>query len=265
MINKNPKYRKSISSSQVRLLEILFKFRFSTVPLISEWMKKDKSTLYERLLVLVEQGYVRKNYDSTYRLPPRPATYSLAPKGINYLRKNNPDDRYSDAALRNMYKNKRASASLIDRSIDVFKLCLLLRKQYTDTFSVFAKSEIFRLQGVVRPLPDMYLRRTNVTSDADSLVVREYMLDIVDSWTMSWILKKRLRAHQKVAEGSDLVYPVVLFICGNNSTERRIQKMVENEYFEFEVWTTARERLESGEMRVWRDNWDEEEVVLRSL
>ena len=127
MLVKVPKYRKSISKSQLKLLLIIFKFRFVSNEYVGTYVRKDKSTIYERSFVLIQQGYVRKDYDSTYRLRLRPATYSLTTKGIKYLRES--DIKLSELALRNQYKNSSASLQLVDHSLNVFKLCLLLRNQ----------------------------------------------------------------------------------------------------------------------------------------
>jgi len=270
---KSPKYRKSISGSQIRLLELLFKFRFVSVPLVSEWLAKDKSTIYERLLVLVEQGYVQKTYDSTYRLPPKPASYSLAAKGIRHLRDNNAEDRYSELALKNMYKNRSASVGLVDYSLDLFKLCLQLRNQYPDTFHIFTKSEMTRFDDFVRPLPDLYLKRIETNRDIQKTAADDisqgYVLETLQPGIFTWILKKRIKAHQTLAEGFEdefgYSYPTLLFICGNLSTEQRIQKIVEHAFLDYKIWTTTMERLTSSEIKIWRDEWDEDEVLLRGL
>lgn len=265
MLGKSPKYRKSISSSQVRLLELLFKFRFVSVPLLSEWLKKDKSTVYERLLVLVEQGYAQKQYDSSYRLPPRPAAYSLAAKGIKYLRDSSQDDKYSQLALRNMYKNRSASVPLVDHSLDLFKLCLQLNKQHLETFDIFTKSEMTRFDDFLRPLSDLYLRRNNKRSAKPS-----YLLEVVEAGTMTWVLKKRIQIHQEWfeahEEGWDEGYPTLLFICENNNTEKRIRNIVLNSYLDFGVYSTTRERLGTGETGVWSfEEWEHKEPELKGL
>lgn len=266
MLVKSPKYRKGISSNQVRLLEVLFKFRFSSVPLISEYLGKDKSTIYERLLVLVEQGYVKKNYDSSYRLPPRPATYSLAAKGIKHLRDNNQAGRYSETALRNMYKNRSASVPLVDHSLDVFKLCLQFKAQYPDVFAIFSKSEMAQFDDFLRPLPDLYVQRKSKRSTKPN-----YFLETIEAGTMTWILKKRIQAHQEWLDEHEEdwgdSYPTLLFVCSNASTEKRIQRLATNGGMDFEIYTTTRKRLEADNTKIWLHDfdpdWDEEMELVK--
>ena len=252
MLVKNPKYRKQISKSQLRLLLIIFKFRFVSTDCLGSYFKKDKSTIYERLLVLLQQGYIRKSYDSTYRIRQRPAIYSLSTKGIKYLRKN--DSRVSENALRNMYKNKPASIELIDHSLDILKLYIKINNQYLGILDIFTKSEISAFNDFIRPLPDLFLRRSSKKSAKPS-----YQLETIEAGTMTWIIRKRLIAHQEFYEDSEAWqnnYLTLLLLCENNSTERRIQKIVMNSFFDFDVLTTTRERLNTDAKKIWLKEYD---------
>ena len=62
------KTRYTISKSQESILRALYKYRFLTSDLLAALLKKDRSTIYERLAVLVDQGYVAKKYNGTYRI-----------------------------------------------------------------------------------------------------------------------------------------------------------------------------------------------------
>lgn len=254
MLVKVPLSRKQISKSQLRLLLVIFKFRFVSSEYISRYLNKDKSTIYERLFVLLGQGYIRKDYNSSFRLRQRPAIYSLAPKGIKYIRSNGPKQNLSEAALRNMYKNKTASDQLIDHYLEVFKLCLLLKNQYPNTFDTFAASELSVFSDFIKPRPDLYLRRSSKRSQKSG-----YQLEIIESGTMTWIIKKRLQAHQSFCEENDSWdddYPTLLLVCGNNSTERRIQRIIDNGGFDFTIQTTTQERIDSNSTRIWLKDYD---------
>jgi hypothetical protein len=251
---KNPSHRNALNSNQVRLLKVLFKFRFVSVPLLSEYLGKDKSTVYEQLLVLTSQDFVVKNYDSSYRLPPRPATYDLGVKGIKFLRDNTD---LSQTALRNMYKNKTASESLVVHSLDLFKLCLQLKRQYPGTFDVFTKSELTGYDTFLRPLSDLYLQRKNKRSSKAN-----YLLEVIAAGTYSWVVKKRLRIHQEWLDDHEDEwgdgYPTLLLVCGNENTEKRVQRTVNNGYFDFEVMTATDARLAADvdNPKVWAYKWE---------
>ena len=130
-----------------------------------------------------------------------------------------------------------------------------------------------KFDDFVRPLPDIYLRRTSTDEDSEPIssddITQEYILETLEPGIMTWILRKRIQAHQELTEDFEdkfeRSYPTLLFVCGNASTERRAQRIVENSYLGFETWTTTRERLASQETAIWRDEWDEDEIVLRDL
>jgi DNA-binding transcriptional ArsR family regulator len=249
---KIPKYRKSISKSQLQLLLVVFKFRFVGSEYIGSWLHKDKSTIYERLYVLEKQGYVHKDYDSTYHLRLRPAIYSLTAKGIRYLRDS--DIQLHEAALRNMYKNSSASLQLVDHSLNVFRLCVLLKSQYLDTVQLFTRPELSAYSQFIRPLFDVYIQQALKQSTKPN-----YQLEIIEAGTFTWIIRKRLQAHQDFLDECDDWhddYPTLLFVCGNNSTEKRIQRLVLNSYFDFEVYTNTDERLKTGKTKVWLKEYD---------
>jgi hypothetical protein len=125
----------------------------------------------------------------------------------------------------------------------------------------------------VRPLPDMCLRRIEANSDiqtaADDDISQSYVLETLQPGIFTWILKKRIKAHQTLAEDFEdefgYSYPTLLFICGNLSTEQRIQKIVEHDFLDYQIWTTTMERLSSPEIEIWRDEWDEDKTLLRGL
>lgn len=178
MLVKEPRYRRPVSSNQVRLLYILFKFRLGTSDLIAELVKKDRSTVYESLRTLERQGYIHKFHDKTYRLRGRPAIYTLAAKGIKYLRDNSEADQ---TTLRNFYKNKRIAIEnepLVDQSLLVFRIFNVLKAQTGKTFSIYTKHELDK-DDFVSPKPELWLQIQGKSQKPD------YILDIFPAGTMT--------------------------------------------------------------------------------
>ena len=221
-----------------------------TVPLLAEYLHKDKSTVYEQLLTLVGQELLTKNYDSSYRLPPKAATYCLAAKGIRYLRDTT---ELSRRALRNQYKNKAASEQLVEQCLKTFEFAIRLRRQYEDAFDILSKSDLCEEDDFIRPLPDLYLQNRSEQASAHN-----YMLELLEPSIASWLVRKRIRAHCEAADDVDYLYPHILFVVTNDSTEKRIQRMLENVVQDFEFWTTTTARLSSGETRIWREVFEDD-------
>lgn len=265
MIVKEPRYRKRLGKNQVELLGLICKFRFVTVPILSEWRHKDKSTIYERLLVLVQQGYLHKHYEKRWRLLGKPAVYSLSAKGVRVVREQL-SGHFTEAVLRNQYKNSSASLQLVDHSVAVAKLCLQFKRQYSDTMQIFTKAELAKYEEFIRPLPDIYLRKREQKDGR----YQHYQVEIIEAGMMSWLIRKRINAHQEWFEeqnGEGWVfeddYPTLLLVCGNQSTERRVHRLIDEGYFDFDVLTTTSERFKSGGNEgIWLEYWDEEQVTL---
>lgn len=246
MLVREPKYRRSVSSNQVRLLYILFKFRFGTSDLIAESVKKDRSTVYESLRTLEKQGYIHKFHDSSYRLRGRPAVYTLAAKGIKYLRDTSKID---PTTLRNFYKNKRIAIEnelLVDQCLLVFRIFNVLKAQTGQTFSIYTKYELNKAD-FISPPPGLWLQRQGKSQKPD------YILDIFPAGTMTWLLRKRLREHQEFEEEYEYLYPNVLLVAGNPNTEKRIFKQIESAIQDFEFYITRQDMLLSGDKNIWVD------------
>lgn len=247
MLVKEPKYRRPVGSNQLRLLQLLFKFRFVTTDLLVPVIKKDRSTVYESLYVLEKQGYVLKFHDKTYRLRGKPAVYCLASKGIRYLRENT---KYNETTLRNFYKNKRMAVDNeehVDLCLLVFKIFNILKAQTGDKFYIYSKYELTR-GSYVSPHPELYLHRRGRSQKPD------YILDIFPAGTMTWLLRKRLRQHQDYADDSEYLYPNVLLVAGNMSTEKRLFKQVESAMQDFEFFVTQQAMLlGENDGKIWID------------
>ncbi len=254
------KHRKQLSTDQIKLLGLIAKFRFVTVELLSSWRDKSKATIYERLAVLEDQGYIQKRYEKSWRLLGRPAVYALTGKGLRVVRDHSPG-YFTHAVIRNQYKNRSASLQLVDHSLDVAKLCVQLYKQYDSKYDIFAKSELDQFEEFMRPLPDLYIRTNRKDEDGQPI---HYQLETIEAGTFTWMIKKRINAHQEWFDenndedwGFEDSYPTLLLVCDNKSTEKRMHRLVGGKYMDFETWTTTRDRLLSGEKKVWVQYWDE--------
>ncbi len=249
----SPKYRRPLNSNQIRVLELCYTFRFVSVDLLAELLGKHRSSVYEGLYVLERQGYIGKRYDKTYRLAGKPASYYLATKGIRYLRENTELDQ---TTLRNYYKNKSMRQEHIDHCLNIFRIALALKKQVGSRFNIFPRYTLNR-ESFPSPLPELFLERKG-SSDKPS-----YVLDKFEAGTFTWILRKRMRQHEEYAEGSEYLYPDVLFVAGNQSTENSLFKLTYENYADFDYLITQQDLLLASEDgKVWIDMKESEEDEL---
>ena len=255
MRTTTPKFRHSLTDKQTRLLAFLFKFRFLTTDLLAELWDKDKSTIYERLRVLEEQGYVYKNYDSSYRIRQRPATYCLDAKGVTYLLNN--EDRADKTTLRNFYRNKSQSEELIDGCLLKARIYLELQKQLPEG-NVLTINELRSTKDVFPdPLPDFAFA-------SKQPAYPYFFIDLWQAYTFNSLMRKRIAYYQEEADAVSHRYPYILFIAENKSVERRLLKHTQDNFSDAEFYMTTQDRLLDGESeRIWIDGYesDEDEYV----
>ena len=232
-----PKRRYSISKSQVDILLYLHKYRFLTSDLLAVLLQKDRSTIYERLSVLVDQEFVAKQYDSSFRLRTRPATYCLAPAGIRFLKARGIDRTQLH------YKSRNFTEEQIDEQLLYTKFATTLKSSYKDSFGVYTKYQL-RHGAYVQPTPHLLLSGKSDT-------VPDYVLDYFPAFTASWRLKRRINQHDQTAYEAETIYPHLLMVAGNKSTEKRLVRLTEELYADFEVFVTTEERLLSCEKKIW--------------
>lgn len=157
------KTRYKISKEQLLLLLWIMKYRFVSSDVLAECLGKDRSTIYERLSVLVDQGYVVKLYDKTFRFRQRPVIYYLAPAGIRYLKKAG----YERTQLH--YKNKNFSDEQIDEQFLLGELARAIHAHYASKFELLTKYQsgvddfcltpppYAKLVGNKKPIPDYFM------------------------------------------------------------------------------------------------------------
>ena len=253
MLVKNPSHRKALQNNQITTLKIICKFQFITVPLLSQYLAKDRSTCYEQLLTLVSQEYVHKRYYQSYRIRRLPARYYLADRGLACLKN---QTELSDRLLAVQRRNQMARPQLVEDYLARFALCNQLRRRYPAVFEIFTKTELVVAEDFIRPRPDLYVRPS--PAQAQSSV--EYFVEQLPVGVPSWRLRKRLRTHDDLAAEADYQYPQLLLVCANESTVTRLQKIVATEQFDLVILTTTLDQFYSDELVIWRQlRWDYDE------
>ena len=218
--------RKQLNAKQLKILLILYKFRFGTIELIASFQGLGTGDYTrKRLKILLGQEYIGRNYDGRYRLLNKPASYYLLPKGIKLIKQN----PVINPAVANLaYKDKSASETFINRCLITFELYNKLKKLYGKTnVEFFSKSELAKYEYFPRPLPDAYLRFTDMFES-----LPDYMLELALTATPFFAIRRRVLQyidHFDSGEWEAAVasnYPDLLFVCESAYLERRLQKCI---------------------------------------
>lgn len=225
MPSSTPKYRRPLKPDQVEVLQLLYRFRFTTTQLIATYQhKKNAAAVFNRMRVLEEQGYIGRNFEPSYRLLGKPASYYLLPKGIQVLRQ---DSDNASAPLHGMYKDKNASNQFIERSLTLFQAYTQLSVVYADYFDLFTKPELAEFTYFPKKLPDAYISLKGLNKAR----TKHYLLLVFDEATLYFAHVNRIKdliKHTDTGAWDEPMGkpPIVLVICDTLKQQKSLQPRI---------------------------------------
>jgi hypothetical protein len=221
MSGERAKYK--LNSKQLRLLGLLYKFRFVTVPLLTEYLELKSNSVSRNLKVLLEQEYIGWKYEASWKIDRKPAVYYLDKKAIGLLK----EDRECDPGiLHAYYKNKVLSDETRKHYLDTMAAYIALLPAYDDSYFIFTKNEIASDEEFPKNKPDLYLKNPS-TDD-------EYFITLAHD-VQPFLTRKRLAEYVEHSEEEGWPfgdYPALLFVLKNASHEKQFldhaEKVLEN-------------------------------------
>ena len=237
------KKERKLNKGQVRVLELLYRYRFITSELLAKSEnQKHLQVTRSRLATLEKQGYIGRRYDSSYKLRGKFAAYYLLPKGLQYLKS---IDVAEPQAIKMMYNDPKASDKFVDFCLSVCRTAQALISFYDEEARVFTRTELLDYDYFPQPQPDLYLSIKRKTT-------RHYFVDLYDDTTPAFVLVKKIKKYAEHYEsgewestGSD--YPEAILVCTSHKAEQRLRKkLLESIRADITVYTCTIAGLESG-------------------
>ncbi len=236
-MNKSVQHRRKLNTEQLIVLELLYKFRFGSNDLFAQYFgKRDRSFVFKRLSILLEQGLIGKRFESSYRLQGKPAAHYLLPEGARTLQKYRDEGDADEVNITGIYKDATVSDGFIKHCLSVFALYNQLTEQYGDDLDFLSKSDQAGFEDSPKPLPDAYL-----TIQANDSETKYFFLDILDNDAHLLIDAskkiKRYIAYKKSGNWAliaDSPFPKIIFVCNSEEACKRVQKRCD--YLLSKVW-----------------------------
>ena len=220
----------------------------------------------------MEQEYIGRNYDGSYRIKGQPASYYLLPKGISLLKRSKDDskDDLDPKGLNLLYYNRSASEGFVNHCMDVFRLYLKFDELYGTSLEFFTRSEIAQEQRFPRPLPDADLVLQHKQAE-DS----EYMLELIGQDLPWFTVRRHIKRYLRHFGDGDWDetqgdYPALLLVCENTLMERQIQRLavrllnqaeIEEELKVYTTTTKALLEQKSRKTAAWSDVLEPEDLL----
>ncbi|MGH7142196.1 MAG: replication-relaxation family protein [Candidatus Saccharimonadales bacterium] len=219
-----PVYRRPLNKSQIKLLKTLYRFRFASSYQIAKSQGRSVRVIYDRLKVLRDQEFIGQNYDSSYRIKDKPASYYLKSKAIRNLA-SQPDT--SKKVLNNIYHDKNASKAHIDHCLSLFTIYLEIQRLYKNQLQFFTKSELSGQPDLPDYLPDALLRQAGRNGYPDE----NYFLDYYQESVPNFLLSRKIKNYLYFVNIDWLKPkpPTILMICQTKMMKRKMIEVVKRE------------------------------------
>lgn len=241
-----------LNAKQLHYLKLIYKFRFITTTLLSQYkQKQETTTTYLALKNLNEQGYIGRHYEKGYKLRGQAASYYLLPKGMTTLKAHGIG---TTRAYNSIYKDKTATEQFIAHCLALFEAHNRLRQLYGERLSYHSKSELTPSTYDYFPSkrPDAY-----ITLAIKSYVEpKEFFLEYFEDAKPIIMHIGRVRQYIKYAASNKWddsgTLPTILLVCETPAVERGIHRRLLKLRNSLRMYTTTRNRLiESKEARAW--------------
>jgi hypothetical protein len=260
-------HRKKLNTEQIEVLELLYKFRFGSNDLTAQYFgKKDRSFVFKRLSILLDQGFIAKRFDSSYRIQGKPAAYYLLPAGARKLQEHrNPEDE--EVNIKSIYKDKSISETFIQHSLNIFAAYNQLKAHYGDSLDFFTKSDLTSYEHYPKPLPDAFL---SLEAGGGA---KHFFVEIQEDSQPFFTAVRKVKKYIDYKDSGEWAitetdFPVILTICESVSLQKRLQKqtakMLDKTLSDDLVFaTTTKEELKTLKDNdvIWRSTFDLDEKL----
>lgn len=216
MASENRKHKAvEVTEREFELLDLLYRFRFSTLKLFQRSITDvHYTTIHRRLEALIKRGLVERYYSSDYKIIRKPGRYFLTPRGMDTVMVI--DKTAPQQAKMQSYRNKRVSEEFIERCIRIFEIALNLEAELDRDGGYFSSIQLRIFDYFPHPRPDGFI------ASSDKLDAAFYMVEYCESAKPTFVHIKKLKKYIEYESSEEwnvtnTKFPTLLFIC---ETER---------------------------------------------
>jgi hypothetical protein len=265
------KHRKVVSSGQLAILELLYKYRFGSIELLRISLGLHEGPgLYKKLKILVDGKYVGKRYESSYRIKGIPAAYHLLAKGFRELQKLPNYPSIDEKLIKYSYRDNTVKQPFIADNLCLYSTALELMRLYPE-LKLFTQRDLAHRPHFPKKLPDGFVSLKATAHDKPF----RYFLDIIPDDTPRYIVDKKIVDYYEFFDEYDWEVktksklPAMLLLTESGSYEKRLQRLVDKkqraldsddlEYFTSTL--VALKNATSQEKDIWSNVEDPDELL----
>lgn len=220
------KYRRPLNKQQLRVLFVLYWYRFCTSKQIAISLKRsDPKGIQNKLKILEDQELISKHYDKSYKLAGRPAEYYITPKDARALEAAQPDTT-NQWATKSLYKNKTVSDEFLKHTITVTDVAQRLRAPYGDKPWILPKSYMANYSFYPTWTPDLHVKLPK----RGETPTKHYFIDVWDGTKPFFVSVRKTRNYVNFKESGDWEedepYPAILAVCDDAYTQKKLSRQM---------------------------------------
>lgn len=239
----------SITPKQLEILTLIYRFRFLNRHHIQSLLNhKDPKRINTWLKDLTNKNILGRIYSTKLKENTKPAIYYLATKSRKILLG---QDNTNEKALKRVYRDRNASAKLIDHCIFLADIYLLLKKQITGSQELhfYTKTDLVDHTYLPYNRPDAYI------SLKDGQNTKRYFLEIIDEGVPRFMQRKKIS--QYIAYFDENIWknrtlhdnPAILIVCPNQMTQdflhKHIAQVLEEETSDLQFFTSLKSAIQA--------------------
>jgi len=205
-------------------LELLYKFRFGSRDLIARYFGKSNGVfVHKRLQILVDLGYIGRQYDGSYRLKGKPAAFYLLPAGARALQSSRDPDDTDTVNMRSVYNNDSRSEAFAAHCMRIFALYNELDAQYGDDLNFLTKSDLAGQSHFPDPLPDAFFSVDRAGAS------HCFFVEVFDDERRFFLPDKKAKLYAEYrANGQwqkiNRQFPSIIFVCSTAGLVERAKR-----------------------------------------
>lgn len=211
---------RQLNNKQLTTLQLILRFRYVTADNLANARDITHNSAYSALEILKNAGYLGKMHDKSYRLLNKSARYFLTSQALIYLRALEDSKINKDLLLNRRYENRR-SQDFVDQQVAIHAAYIELSGRFGGS-TVFAASDLVGTEGIIKPLPGLYVKTTDG---------KHFFVELVDGQHL-FLVKKRIRKYIENYDNNEWewdTYPYVYFVRSNANDRSRLKKYVEGQ------------------------------------
>ena len=242
---------KDATKSQVGVLLALYSYRFLSPELLQVHLAiKSRTTIYDRLKLLMSRGWIDRRHEPRDKLLGKPAAYYLTRIGMAQLKKHYDLEA---SVMKTIYNNATVSKEFIERKLMIAAVANELCRLYAKTGDFYTSNDLMEFRSIPDYTPDGYIK----------MRAKHYFVDVLDPNTPEFVMLRKVRAYIQHDESGEREeengYPTILLICSSprlqNYLHKKVRQLLYAHDAEFAVGVTTLEALKAAEDKkdkIWR-------------